>query len=302
MRPCSRWQEICQFVEDHAEFNWMVGSPCEFVLLNSVGRVSGAPSQEGRDYVRIDRTAGDQETQLASLRLMLKNNGPRGTTPLAMRLDEIFQRVDMQTTELAQKGQYVFLTIATDGLPTSQNSGDSFPTDKQHLVERLRHLGQALPLQLVVRLCTDEKSIIDFYNGLDAELEFPLDILDDITSEGCEIAHENKNDWFAYTPLLHRVREAGTLCKILDSIDESPLSPQDVRYFAELLVGSPKPLMEMSDRDFINAVQKLVKERPHVYDAVSQSMKPAIDIAKLRVAMKVGFRGNVLPLLLPCTN
>jgi hypothetical protein len=298
-RPCSRWEEICIFAKEHAEFNLMVGTPCEFVLLSSFGRAPGTPSKEGRDYVRIDRTAGDKSSQLASLQTMMQNNGPRGTTPIADRLDEIFQRVSMQTSELAQKGQCVFLTIATDGLPTSAGSGDSTPSDKQHLVERLRYHGGTLPLQLVVRLCTDETSIVDFYNDLDRELELPLDILDDIASEGGEIACEKKNNWFAYSPLLHRLREAGTLCKVLDSIDEGTLSPQEVRHFAELLAGSPKPLTDLSDRAFINEIKQLVEARPHVYDAVSQRMQPAINIAKLRASMKVGFRGNVLPLLLP---
>merc|ERR1711981_1062724 len=106
------------------------------------------------------------------------------------------------------------------------------------MVAKLRQLGSALPLQLVIRLCTDDKSTIEFYNNIDEELEFPLDILDDISSEATEVAIVSRNNWFAYTPLLHRVREAGTLCKVLDSIDERPLRPQEVRYLAGLLSNS----------------------------------------------------------------
>merc|ERR1712032_843614 len=102
--------------------------------------------------------------------------------------------------------------------------GHSTSADQQRLVDQLRCLGGVLPLQLVIRLCTDDKATIDFYNRIDEELEFPLDILDDIGNEAREIAHENKNAWFSYTPLIHRLREAGTLCKVLDSIDERTLT------------------------------------------------------------------------------
>merc|ERR1712083_872726 len=147
--------------------------------------------------------------------------------------------------------------------------------------------GSVLPLQLVIRLCTDDRFTIDFYNRIDEELEFPLDILDDIASEAQEVARANRNDWFAYTPLLHRLGEAGTLCKVLDAIDERPLKPIEVRFLAELLSGAETSMKDLNDRQFINSIQKLVAKAPPVYDAVSQRMRPIIDIAKLRVAMKV---------------
>jgi hypothetical protein len=194
----------------------------------------------------------------------------------------------------------VFLTIATDGLPTKVTSGTSEQSDRNRMVEKLRQLGGSLPMQLVIRLCTDEKATVDFYNHLDEELEFPLDILDDIASEAQEVAHENGNKWFAYTPLLHRLREAGTLCKVLDTIDERPLKPQEVRHLAELLSGSSLPLAHLSDREFIDEMQQQVAKMPLVYDAVTLEMQPVINIAKLRVAMQVGFRGKILPKILPC--
>merc|ERR1712060_423163 len=184
--------------------------------------------------------------------------------------------------------------MGTDGLPTSQYSGISNPADQQQFVGQLRQLGSILPLQLVIRLCTDDKNIINFYNRIDEDLEFPLDIIDDISSEANEVATENKNSWFAYTPLLHRVREAGTLCKLLDSIDERPLRPPEVKYFAELLSGSTHSLKNLTDREFVNEMSRLLISKPLVYDAASGQMRPIINIAKLRVALRVGFRGKAL--------
>merc|ERR1711862_130216 len=132
------------------------------------------------------------------------------------------------------------------------------------------------------------------------ELEFPLDILDDISSEGQEIAAENGNGWFAYTPLLHRIREAGTLCKLFDSIDERALTPVEVKYFAELLSGSNRSLKDLSDKEFVKEMGRLSASSPLVYDAVSGDMRPFINIRKLRVALGAGFRGKVLYKWCPC--
>lgn len=306
-KSCTRWEEICAFAEDHAKYNLMVGTPCEFVLLNSLARAPGTPLIEGRDCIRIDRSPGSGATasesfQLESLSTLLRNNKPRGVTPLSDRLEEILYRVKKEANRLRERGQMVFITIATDGLPTSSTSGHSSIADQQQLIEQLRCLSGALPVQLVIRLCTDDEKTIEFYNRIDEELEFPLDILDDISSEAKEIAHSNKNNWFSYSPLLHRVREAGTLCKVLDSIDEKTLNPREVRYLAELLSGSAESLHALSDREFIDTVQQLVAKTPLVYDAVTQKMLPIMNMRRLRAAMRIGFRGSVIPLICSCLD
>jgi len=297
-RRASRWEEICAFAEDHARWGLSVGTPCEFVLLNSMGRGPGQPMQEGRDYVHIDRNHGPETSQLEELRALLANNGPRGVTPITARLEDIRCRTQAEFAALSQKRQMVFLTIVTDGLPTTQFSGDSTPQDKKVMMEAMRSLCASLPLQLVIRLCTDEEETIQFYNEIDEELELPLDILDDLSGEARELA-SHRNDWFAYTPVLHRVREAGTLCKILDAVDERPLSPAEARQLAELLCGVREPLTRLSDREFINEIKSAVAKTPLVYDARQQDMRPVVDILKLRVAMRVGFRGKYLPAICP---
>jgi hypothetical protein len=190
----------------------------------------------------------------------------------------------------------IFLTIVTDGLPTSPTSGTSTPADKSAMIETLRSLCTTLPLQLVIRLCTDEETTINFYNNVDEEVELPLDILDDMTGEAEEVAQKG-NDWFAYTPQLHRVREAGTLSKILDDIDERPLSPGEVQKLTELLCSPQQPLVGLSKKDFLNEVKIIVARTPHVYDARRQSMRPVVDIGRLRVAMKMGIFERLLPCL-----
>mmetsp|Transcript_81742 Transcript_81742/g.205686 ORF Transcript_81742/g.205686 Transcript_81742/m.205686 type:complete len:400 (-) Transcript_81742:156-1355(-) len=299
-RPCTRWEEICAFAEDHARWNLKVGTPCEFILLNSMGRTSGSPMVEGRDCIHIDRPHGPETSQLQELRELLMNNGPSPGTPIVERLQDIQHRIQANFSALAQARQMIFLTIVTDGLPTSRGSGQSgWVKDTKRTIETMRSLCASLPVQLVIRLCTDEEQTIDFYNNIDEELELPLDILDDISGEAREVA-KHGNDWFAYTPVLHRIREAGTLSKILDSIDERPLSVLEVQQFAELLCGSQRPLAGLGKRQFVNEIQEIVAQTPLVYDARRQEMRPIVDIPKLRIAMRVGFRGVVLPVICPC--
>ena len=40
---------------------------------------------------------------------------------------------------------------------------------------------------VVVRLCTDDERIFAYWNGVDADLEFDLDVIDDWTGEADEV-------------------------------------------------------------------------------------------------------------------
>lgn len=240
--------------------------------------------------------------QLSSLDRLL-SNGPRGVTPIAERLEEIRLRLHAEAAELAQREQMVFLTLATDGLPTSPLSGQSTPADQEQMVNALRRLCAELPVQLVIRLCTDDAQTVEFYNKIDDEYELPLDILDDYVSEAQEILG-NGNGWFTYTPILHRIREAGTLCKLLDAIDEAELRPIEVRQMVLMLsqASMGATMRTKNDRDFVNEVAKMAVSAKPVFDPITQQMQPFVNTQRLRRALKVGFRGNVLPVFFPCAS
>ena len=105
---------------------------------------------------------------------------PRGLTPLAAATNRITAKIVPMAPALMMKNQRVCVVIATDGTPTDNGF--------QEALGRL----QALPVWVVVRLCTDEDSVIDYYNDLDAAMEAPMEVLDDLLGEAHEVCKLNR--------------------------------------------------------------------------------------------------------------
>lgn len=274
---------------DHARWNMTLGVPCEFILLNCIARSGGQPSIEGVDFVSFN----DSKHDMQDLERLLRENPPRGVTPLADRVAEIHQRIAAQAQELASRGQMVFLTIATDGLPTAANFGGSNPADRDRLVLELRRLATRLPVQLVIRLCSDEDNVVKFYDEIDEEMELPMDVLDDLSGEAKQIA-EKGNGWFVYSPLLHRVREAGTLCKLLDDLDERSFGQVEARRFVQLMSPVPLSAAEFHSADpkeFIASVSRIASSAAPMFDPISGQPKPFVDSKKLSKLLRVGGGG-----------
>lgn len=285
LRRCSRWDEICGFAKDHARWNLSTGVPAEFMLLNSCNHSAGILPQEGVDFVRVDH---GRPTCVEDLERLLRNNPPRGGTPITQRLQEIGKVIQDEAVQLASKGQIVFLTLATDGLPTTAQGVN----DNRQMVEQLKRMANTLPLQMVIRLCTDDANVVSFYNQIDEEYELPLDILDDFESEAKEIA-EVGNGFFTYTPVIHRIREAGTLFKLLDSIDEQKFNALEVRKFVELL--SPGLSASSDNRAFVAQVRELAGQQKLVFDPVSGQMQPYLNVRQIQRTLKVGLLANLFP-------
>ena len=107
--------------------------------------------------------------------------------------------------QLRQNGQKAVIVIATDGLPTETNV-NGHEKNKELFVKAMRSL-EGLPIWIVIRLCTDDEHVVNFYNDLDEQLELSLEVLDDFESEALEVYEHNK--WLNYTLPIHRLREAG---------------------------------------------------------------------------------------------
>ena len=86
---------------------------------------------------------------------------------------------------------------------------------------------ETLPVWVVVRLCTDEDTIVKYWNGIDQGLELDMDVLDDWRSEAKEVM--SYNTWLTNSEPLHRLREFGKPVKEFDVLDERELSMDEMR-------------------------------------------------------------------------
>jgi hypothetical protein len=112
--------------------------------------------------------------------------------------------------QLRATGKRAVIILATDG---EASDGD--------ITAAMKPLEQ-LPVWVVIRLCTSEKSICDYWNNVDKIIELDMDILEDIKSEARSIYRFN--DWLTYGEPLHRMREFGIYLKDFDLIDERTLT------------------------------------------------------------------------------
>ena len=212
----------------------------------------------------------------------MESTFPGGVTPLIPHLEEVRSNILALESELRNTGTKVVLVLATDGLPTN-NRGVSDGTVKRQFVEALRAL-EGLPVWIVVRLCTDEENVVEFWNSLDAQLELSLEVLDDFVSEAEEI-HKH-NPWLNYGLPLHRMREMGFYHRLFDLLDERRLSKYELRDFFRLLMGNEKmadvPDPEEDWKSFYQHISKLIGKEKKTWNPVTKLLEPWIDMNQLK--------------------
>jgi hypothetical protein len=279
--PSTRWSEMQQTVEYHAQLSALIRSPTVFRLLNDPGRVVG-PQQ-----FSVGEAAGalphlDQDPGLAVALSTIRNASPGGVTPLVGHVREIRQNVVALESQLRREGTKVAIILATDGIPTD-NVGNSNKTVKGEFVEALRSL-EGLPVWVVVRLCTDDPDVVEFWNGLDGQLELSLEVLDDFCSEAQEIYAHNK--WLNYALPLHRCREMGFHHQLFDLLDERSLAKDELRDFFRILFGdgamdgAPDPEAEWDV--FVKRVAELTAAEKPQWNPVSKRAEPWVNVKQLK--------------------
>jgi len=271
--PCSRWAELQECVVYHANMAALMNAPTRFTLLNDAG--SQAPQEYGIANGGVDRSSSSVESDVQFLTRSLKQISPSGVTPLARHVDDIYDTVSAFEPKLRQNGQRIVVVLATDGLPTdgtgvpSSNAREIF----EHALKRL----MCLPVWIVVRLCTNDKSIVSYYEGLDSALEVNLDVLDDFLDEAKEVYMHNP--WLCYGLPLHRCREMGFHNQLLDLIDERPLTMDEISDFMCLLCHGMPRVDPMVDWDiFCDNIAIALKSEQKQWNPVKRQMTPWVDI------------------------
>lgn len=107
--PCTRWAEMQQTVDYHAQLAALLEFPTTFRLLNDPGRMVGPA-------VFTVTSSYD----LATAQSTMEQCQAAGVTPLSYHLREIAATVRSMADSLRQNGQRVTVTLATDGTPTDE--------------------------------------------------------------------------------------------------------------------------------------------------------------------------------------
>jgi hypothetical protein len=167
LKPCSRWEEIVECVQYHIQLASLIDAPTRFRLLNNPDGTSNT------NFKQFSVAEDLNNDQMEDAMRTIGNTRPHGCTPLTRHIQEIHRDVSEMAPELTRVGGKVVIVIATDGLP-SNSQGQTSNRDKKEFVESLRQL-EGLPVWVVVRLCTDDEAVVDFYNDLDTQLELSLE-------------------------------------------------------------------------------------------------------------------------------
>jgi uncharacterized protein YegL len=276
---CSRWDEIKGCVEYHAQVSAALEAPTTFRMLNDP-RVGPNSQQFGIAEKTLDPNVIQEEVSRAVA--IMNQSQPGGVTPLIKHLREIRQSVEEMAPELNANGTRVAIILATDGLPTDEQGYNNSAVQRE-FVEALRGL-ESLPVWVVIRLCTDEQSVCEFYNSLDDQLELSLEVLDDFLKEADEVYEHNP--WLNYALPLHRLREMGYHNRVFDMIDERKLTHQEIKDFASLLLIDTQPYDQLPDpsadwKEFSRTIKGLLAKQPGQWNPKKKKVTPWIDMKKL---------------------
>lgn len=257
----TRWEELGDTILFHSEVAARMGAPTEFRLLNAA---AGCPQ-----VVQVGFGYPEQEIEL--MRRMAATS-PVGATPLCARIREIVAIVRQREAELRSIGKRVMIIVASDGEPSD---GD---------VEAALRPLKELPATIVVRLCTEEEKVVEFWSRVDADLEFPLDVLDDVVGEAKEVCASNP--YLAYGLPLHRLREFGCTSNVIDLIDETRLSLVQVRQLVTFIYGKAAadvPHPELDWREFVRSLDALQSNDPNgtVWDPLKSRLVPWFNLHKM---------------------
>mmetsp|Transcript_30798 Transcript_30798/g.51526 ORF Transcript_30798/g.51526 Transcript_30798/m.51526 type:complete len:128 (-) Transcript_30798:329-712(-) len=121
-----------------------------------------------------------------------------------------------------------------------------------------------------------------------------MDVLDDLSGEAQEVTEVNP--WIHYGDPLQKLREFGASVKEMDLIDESPLSSEQMRVMCSILVSTGEiKSIPHPDEDwalFLSVLKEKNDAEALIFDPLTKTMKPWINIAKLQQVYGKGHAGS----------
>jgi len=254
---CSRWEELLQSVNFHMELSRQLQAPSTFLLLNAPHRVT----------LGVAGRIEDTENTKAFLRAK-----PNDRTPICARISDIVERIRRQEGQLRKTGQLACVVILTDGESTDGE-----------IIDALKPFIE-LPVWVVIRLCTNEKKVVDYWNEVDKNLELKMEVLEDLFEETNEVFEHNP--WLTYCEPLHRLREFGVALGEIDMLDEAPLSLEQIRLVCSIIFGGEVetyPHPEAQWNDFIRRIAEENAKCAPIWSPKFKDMRPWINMEALKL-------------------
>jgi len=270
----TRWHEFTQCFDFHVKMSARCWIPTEFWLVNdpgpSVGPQRFCVACGSQEDLSEEREMANEI--IANVTLKQKRN------PLASQVRRIEKRIGKIAPRLISHNKHVVVMLCTGGKP-SDEFGNAGSAVMQDFVDSLVSLSK-LPVKIIVRLCTDNDRITDFFNRLDSKLT-DIDVLDDYFGEAMEVYLHNP--WLNYGFGLHRLREAGLASDLIGDLDERCFTIEDIHQFCkEFITGEDVNLPHPRNWDaFISSLASLLSNEKLQWNPIKKKQTPWIDIKKL---------------------
>jgi hypothetical protein len=178
-----RWDEISESVRIISSLASAAKIQTEIRFLN------------GADPVTVG-LSNDRDEGLATVIAQLLIQ-PSGQTPICRQLNAVIDQLLSVADELRVLNKIASLIIMTDGESTDGC-----------IIDALKPL-VGLPVQIIIRMCTDEIEITEYWHHINAQLDLEILVLDDLATEGAII--RKTNPWLTYGEPLHIAREFGIM-------------------------------------------------------------------------------------------
>lgn len=253
-RKVSRFDELCDTIKTQAKIAAKLHAKTVFYPLNK-------PYNFNMDKIEVVDEIG-----LFQLNQFCDTTYPNGLTPLCATLTKIIEDIRSKSDDLRLSNKKVIVVIATDGESSDGN-----------IAVILNQL-KSLPCEsVIIRLCTDDNYIKDYWNSVDKELELDLDVIDDLYGEAAQI--HKVNPWLTYTSNIQTCREWGTCIKLFDLLDERTFSISEIYFFSGIILGSSANLLNpnICQDEFISSLNIQINKLNKVYNPLTKKLCPIIN-------------------------